>query len=305
MKRGAVIGIAAGFAALAVVVGVTAVLLSRPPSPEAAAESYLRGLSEGDFDAIAPLLPDTADAEHLEASFDGATGYISDYSYTLAEDSSGTLGVRADVEIDGDPGVVHFLLVPDSGGWLIGDFLAGLNVSTTIDGDVIVNDSVLVGDVLTPASTTLLPAVYAVSPTPAGILSGGTEVAVTNEEPVDLAVEASLAPAATAWAQEQLDVYATACAEPRAEVPPNCGIRVPWAADLGTLDGIRFRIEQLPRVSLSPDGRTFAATGGVLIATAAGTARDGSAASFTYRADDWSLRGSIRFSGEEMTLRVG
>ncbi|MDN3494601.1 hypothetical protein QL996_01560 [Planococcus sp. APC 4015] len=305
MKRGAVVGIVAGAAAVAIGAGVTAWIVSRPPSAEAVAESYLRALSEGDFDTIAPLLPDSVDAEHLESAFAGATGYISDYAYTLTGDGGGMLGVRADVEIDGEPGVVGFLLTPEGGRWKIADFLAVLDVTTSIDERVIVNDAALVGGTLTAASTTLLPAVYPVSPVPTGILSGGTEVAVTNEQAVGVTVEAALAPGATTLAQEQLDLYASACAQPASVVPANCGIRVPWAADLATLDGVRFRIEQLPRVSLSPDGRTFAATDGVIVATATGTARDGSTASFTYRADDWALRGSLRFSGDQMTLRIG
>jgi len=97
----------------------------------------------------------------------------------------------------------------------------------------------------------------------------------------------------TAAVQEQLDRYADACAKPRDTVPEHCGIVVPWAADLAGLSGVAFRIEKYPVVVLSTDGRSFDATGGVLVATATGTTRDGATASFTYRTDEWALRGDI------------
>lgn len=305
MKRGAVIGIATGAALVAVAAGFAIWAMTRPPAPDAVADSYLRALSEGDFDAIAPLLPDTVDAAGLRSSFEGASQYISEYTYSLDDDGEGLLGVRAQVEIDGDPGVVFFALGREGDAWILGDFLGSLDVTTTVGGSTSTIDSALIGDVLLPAATALLPAVYAVSPSPAGILTGATEVAVTNEQPVDVLLDATLSPDAAPLAQEQLDAYAEGCAMPADAVPANCGIRVPWAADLATLDDIRFRIEQLPTVALSPDGRTFGATGGVIVATATGTTRAGSPGSFTYRAEDWALRGTIRFSGDEMSLRVG
>lgn len=302
MKRGAVVGIIAGVAVVVVGAGVAIWALTRPPSAESVAESYLRALSEGDFATIETLLPDTADAEQLGSMFEGATGYISDYDLTVTDDSSGSKGARAEVEIAGEPGVVFFGLQQENGVWKVAsDMLGSLEVTTTI------GDSVLVGGVLQPAGTTiaLLPAFYPIASSPAGILTGSAEAIVTNETPVRATLEATLAPEATALAQEQLDAYAEACAEPAADVRPNCGLKIPWAADLASLDGLRFRVEQLPVLALAPDGRTFAATGGVIVATATGTPRDGAAASVTYRADDWALRGTVSFTGGEMALRVG
>ena len=66
-----------------------------------------------------------------------------------------------------------------------------------------------------------------------------------------------------------------------------------------------FRIDQSPALTLSPDLRTFAATGGAIVATATGTTRAGGAGTFTYRADDWALRGTVCFTGDEMVLAVG
>lgn len=104
--------------------------------------------------------------------------------------------------------------------------------------------------------------------------------------------------------QEQLDAYADACAEPAASVPEHCGIVVPWAADLAELSGIAFRIEQYPVVALSADGRSFDATGGVLVATATGTTRDGTPGAFTYRTDEWALRGDVSARDDRTILSV-
>ena len=105
--------------------------------------------------------------------------------------------------------------------------------------------------------------------------------------------------------EEQLDAYAAQCAQASDAVPPNCGLRVPWAADLASLTSIAFRVEQTPQVVLSPDLRTFDATGGVIVATATGVTRTGDEASFTYRADDWALRGTIALTADGMQLVVG
>lgn len=104
--------------------------------------------------------------------------------------------------------------------------------------------------------------------------------------------------------QEQLDAYADACAATAAAVPEHCGIVVPWAADLAELSGVAFRIEQYPAVALSPDGRSFDATGGILVATATGTTRDGVATTFTYRTDEWALRGDVSVEDDRTTLSV-
>lgn len=304
MKRGTVVGIIAGAAVLAMGAGLAVWAFSRPPSPEAAAETYLRALSDGDFDTIEGLLDhdDSADHDALRQTFEGASGYITEYDFAVMDDSSGMKGVRAEVELGGEPGVVHFALAESGGRWrLAADYLGAVEATTTLGGSVRIGGRVE----LAGTRISVLPAVYPVQAAPVGILTGGEDVVVTNEEPVAVAIEASLSPQATVLAQEQLDIHAQECAAPATEVPANCGLRVPWAADLAALDGIRFRIEQLPVLSLAPDGRTFAATGGVIVATATGTTREGGAASVTYRADDWALRGTIRFAGDEMVLRVG
>jgi hypothetical protein len=295
MKRAAVVWIAAGAVVAAAAVGVTAWALTRGGTPDQTAEAYLSALSSGDAAALREVLVEP-DERVLEA-FEGATSYVSDYSFDLAEDGS----ARAEVELAGAPAVVGFQVADTGDGYAVtADFLATVEVSTTV------GDAVSIGGVVFPVAEPvhLLPAEYVVAAAPAGVLEGATPVAVTNEVPMSAAVEASLSPDATALAQDRLDAYAEACAAPATAVPDACGIRVPWAVDLASLESIAFRVEQLPQLVLSADGTTFDATGGVIVATATGPARDGTAGRVTYRADDWALRGTVRFTGDEMVLAV-
>ncbi|GAA1939869.1 hypothetical protein GCM10009775_34770 [Microbacterium aoyamense] len=300
MKRGAVIGIAAGAVALVAAAGVGWWLLSRPPTAEQTAETYLRALSEGDAETIRGLLNEPPGGfDEIAAAFEGADSYIETYEFDDVGDDG---GVRADVVIDGEPGVVFFILAADESGRFVlnGDYLALLDTATTI------GDSVRVGDVLMPAGrVSLLPAVYTVAAAPSDLVEGSTTVALTNAEPATAAVEASVSPDALATIEEQLGGYIADCTKTATAVPEHCGIRVPWAADLATLDSLAFRVDSAPVLALAPDARAFAATGGVLVATATGTKRDGSAGTFTYRADDWALRGTVTFTGDTMTLSVG
>lgn len=277
-------------------------ILTRQPSADAVAEDYLRALSEGDFAAIEGLIVDGGEGlAQVETAFSGATAYISDYSFDIVDDDAGTRSVRATVELGGERGVVGFSLTREGGGWRVGaDHLATLEVETTI------GDSVRVGGVLVAAATpvALLPAVYPVTAAPAGLVLGETSAIVTNEAPATATVDATLSPEATALAQEQLDSYADACATPADAVPGNCGLRVPWAADLASLSSIAFRIDAYPVLALAADGESFAATDGQIVATATGTTRAGAPGAFTYRAEDWALRGTVTFAGDEMVLAV-
>ncbi|GAA1993129.1 hypothetical protein [Microbacterium pumilum] len=302
MNRGAVIAIAAAAVVLVVAGGVTAWILTRPPGPEAVAERYLQALSDGDFGTIEGLLAERDEGlDAVGAALAGATGFISDYSFQIENESDAARTVRADVELDGEPAVVGFGLVQQDGGWKIdGDYLASLEAQTMI------GDAVRVGGELFPAATPipLLPAVYPVVAAPAGLVVGEGIAVVSNEAPVTVTIDATVSPDATARAQEQLDAYADACAAPADAVPANCGVRVPWAADLATLNSITFRIDAYPAVTIGDDGQTFAAVDGEIVATAQGTTRAGQPGTFTYRADDWALRGTVEFTGDEMVLAV-
>lgn len=296
------VGIVAAAGALVIAGGVAAWILTRPASAESVADQYLRALSRGDASAIHGLLADDEGLdEQTDAMFAGADGYISDYSVALSAESDAVRTARADVELGGEPGVIVFTLTQQDGRWKVGeDPLASLRVDTSI------GDSVHVGGVLVPASTELsvLPAVYPVTAAPAELVTGEASAIVTGAAPVTVTLDAALSPDAAGLAQGQVDEYADACARPAEAVPDNCGMRVPWAADLATLTSIAFRIDAYPTVALGDEGRSFAATGGQIVATATGTTRAGQPGTFTYRADDWALRGSVSFAGDEMVLEV-
>lgn len=310
MKRAAVVGVAI---AAAVVVGCFAWwLVARSPSAEDAARSYLEALSAGDFATIDEMRAVHLDDETeriIADAFAGADAFVKDPRIEEISSQGGTVGVRASAELAGERRELFFALGDEGGRWtLSGDYLATLEVTTSLAGsDGLAGESAWVGGALVPAGApvSLFPAEYSVEAAPRGILTGTASVAISNDGPSAVALEASLAPDATEAAQVQIDGYADACTQAAAAVPANCGLRVPWAADLATLTSIAFRIDQRPVLALSPDGRTFAATGGVVVATATGMTRSGADASFTYRADDWALRGTVSFEGDEMVLAVG
>jgi hypothetical protein len=301
VKRGVVVGIVVAAVLVVAGGGAAAWFLTRPPSPQSVADDYLRALSKGDISTIERLLvAGTADLPQIESAFAGASGHISHYSVTVAGSSDAERSARADVELGGSPAVVGFTLVQHDGTWKVKDPFGSLTATTTL------GDSVRVGDALvkTDAPVALLPAAYPVNAAPQGLLTGESTAVVTTGKPVTVAVDAALSPNATSRAQEQLDAYADACTKPATAVPDQCGIRVPWAADLATLESLAFRVDAYPTLTLSDDGRTFDAVDGKIVATATGTTRAGDDASFTYSADDWALRGSVTFEGDEMVLAV-
>lgn len=301
MKRGALIAIVAGAAALVVAGGVAWFAASRPDGPEAAAQSFLDALAAGDEHAAANLVAESAPDPIVDA-YDGAEALVENPQVVRVERAGGGSAVaRARFDLGGTAHETSFGLVETSQGWKVAaDALGELTATTTI------GDSVLVGGVLAPADqpAALLPAVYPVEAAPAGLLEGRSTAAVLPGESATAAIEASLSADASTAAQEELDAYADACAVDASAVPAHCGLRVPWGADLAVLARIAFRIEARPVVALSDDGRSFAATGGAIVATAYGTTRDGVSAGFSYRADDWSLRGDVTFAGDEMVLTV-
>ena len=303
MRRAVLIGVAAGAAALVIGGAVVWWLVARPPTAEESAMRYLDALAAGDFATIdemrsEPLEP--AAETVLEQAFAGASEYVQNprIDRLVAEDATTT--VHATVELAGEQHALTFDLSAEGGRWLLaGDYLGDMTVSIPL------GDSVWVGDALAPvaAPILLLPAVYPVVAAPRALLAG-EESAIVADGPSEVAMDVTLTSAATDRAQEQLEAYADACAEPATAVPAHCGLKVPWAADLALLSGLTFRIETRPTVRLSPDGTTFAATDGVIVATADGSTRTGAPGSFTYRADDWALRGTIAFTGDEMVLAV-
>lgn len=308
MKRGAVVGIVGGVVALAAAAVGIWWFLSRPQTADAAAGEYLRALEAGDYAAIETMAASPLD-DAVAAAFSGAESHIADPRIVkLDAGTDGEATVVAEVVLAGDEHDLTFTLRSSDGRWLVtADSLAAVRIDTTLGGAPGGGDSAWIGGALVPtgADIAVLPAVYPVEAAPRGILSGSTTVPVSSDGGVQtVAIDTTLAPEATAAAQEQLDAYLDACAAPAAAVPDHCGIRVPWAADLTSLDGIAFRIEQRPALALSADGSSFDATGGVIVATATGASRTGGTGAFTYRADDWALRGTVAFVGDEMVLSV-
>ena len=300
MRRGAIAAIVVTVVVLAGAGGIWWIS-TRPPSAEDGARRYLAALASGDAAAVVALQEPALGSDEqgqLMDAFAGATEYPSDGRVVeVAHDDS----VRATVVLGGQRRQLEFGMTLDGNTWRItSDHLAALTVTT------ILGDSVWIGDALLPVggAISLLPAVYPVTPAPRNVLTGATTVVVTGEEPLTVAVEASVSPDATTLVTEQLREYEDSCSRTSEAVPRHCGLRVPWAADLTSLSSIAWRIDQRPTVTLSPDGRSFAATGGVIVATATGTTPAGAPASFTYRADDWALRGSVVLSGDTMTLAV-
>lgn len=308
MKRGAVIGIVGGIVAVAAVVAVGVWWsASRTPSAGEAADRYLRALESGDYAAIESMFAQPPD-DTVAAAFSSAESYVSDAGVKELATAEGEADVRAEAEIGGERRSLSFTLTSTDGGWLVTpDSLALVRVETTFGEAGAGGDSVWIGDALIPTGTdvAVLPAVYVVEAAPRALLSGSATAAVSSDGSVqEVAIETALTPEATTVAQERLDAYLDECAAPATAVPVACGIRVPWAADLTGLDGIAFRIEERPVLALSADGSGFEATGGVIVATATGSSRTGGTGSFTYRADDWALRGSVEFTGDAMVLSV-
>lgn len=303
MKRAAVVGLVAGVAA-AVVLGAVAAtwLLTRSPAPDAAARDFLEALAAGDGRRAVSLLESAPAAIDLAAVLDDATEHLSEPAVDrMDEDDAGRARAEVVFELAGETRTASFGLVQVDGGWKVtADALGAVTAATTH------GDALSVGSALVTAGeeTPLLPAVYTLHAAPRAYLTGEAPAIVLPGGSEQVLVEASVSSEATAAAQEQVERYLEDCAAPAPVVPENCGLRVPWAADLVSLERIAFRIEQVPALALAPDGRSFDATGGVIVATATGTTPAGEAASFTYRADDWAVRGSVTFTGDEMVLSV-
>lgn len=303
MSRRATVWLAAGVAALVVAAVAAALfLLTRPSGPDAAVRAYLEALADGDADRALAALDEPDDGVDRAAALAGATARISSpeivgYGYPAGTDSA---GVAARFELDGRTHDLNVGLERVDGRWRIRDTgLATVELTTDL------GEAVRVGDAVVGAGTVaLLPAVYPVRATPDDVLTGETTAVAVPGTTTTAAVDAELSPAAASLAQEQVDAYATRCAARASTVAQACGFVIPWTASLATLDAVAYRIETLPELSLSADGRSFAATGGEVVATVTGTAHDGAAASLTYRDDDWSLRGVVEVTADGLVLGV-
>lgn len=103
-------------------------------------------------------------------------------------------------------------------------------------------------------------------------------------------------------AETQFESHLETCTKAGTEAPASCGITIPWAADFSAVDGIRYRIEQAPALTLTPP--TFRADDGILVATVTGTGLDGTAKTLTYRTENWMLRGTVSVEDDGVVLEV-
>lgn len=301
-------------------------LLSRPTGPEATAAAYLSALERGDGPA-ASALSDQRAANMPPVAFDalaGASEWITDASVGSVALDGTDASAKVSFTLSGSTHDATIGLSNASGAWLVTVAPAVAVVAkSTLGAGIVVGGGGASGASGSPGTAGagsagiavpfdesgsvtigLLPAVYEVSAAPAGLLEGAASVVAIGPGIIEIALEPVLGEAATAAAQTQFTAYLAACTAPTTTVPSACGIRVPWAADLATLSGLKFRIDVAPALMLAPDGSGFAATGGTLIATATGTTDEGTEASFTYRDTEWALRGGVAFTLDELVLEV-
>ncbi|WJL96000.1 hypothetical protein QSU92_01950 [Microbacterium sp. ET2] len=284
--------------AAVVVAGVVGVLMwtgSQQESPEAVARAWLRAIAEGDDDAARAAM--TAPAEALDVG--DAAERPSEPTVREVRINGDTAEADVSFALAGDVHEASVTLAQTPDGWLIGaDGLGDVEISTSL------GDSVTIGETVIPAGgIRLLPGIYDVAAAPRNYLDGAASVSVVPGGMQAVAIDAAFNDAALGAVREALTDHLDACTQPSAAVPDSCGLRVPWPADIAVLERIAYRIERRPDVQLTDDGG-FAATGGVVVATATGTGRDGSPAAVTYRDDAWAVRGTIAVTGEQIRLDV-
>lgn len=296
--------IAAGAAAalvIIVIIGVALVLVPRAASADDVARDYFAALQGDDATHVLEHV-DGGAAAHSDAAaaFAGATGRISDVRADAAVVEGDTARVHAVATLAGEDRTLDIAMTRAGGQWRIDDgFLGAVTVTASV------GDAVRIGDAtLQEGALELLPAQYDVHGAPADLVDGDATVDVAPDRPATLELTTSLSPDALARAQQQVDAYVASCTAPATTVPDDCGLRVPWAADLRRADGFAYRVERSPQLRVGADGVTFVADGGVLVATVTGEARSGGAASVTYRDDAWTLRGTLVLDADGLTLEV-
>lgn len=283
--------------AVVAVVAAGALALAWFLTPRATAEdqalTYLRALADGDITAVEATgvdVPATA-----AAAFGAASDHLSDGVVESSTEDERAAVVMVSYELAGERHDSTLTLSLRDGRWVPDAATALGSVQLSVPASI--HDTALPAD-----GAVLLPALYDVSAAPVEFLDGTATVDVPLGSLQEVGLDAILRPEATDTAQAQLDEYLAACTKTAAEAPPSCGIVIPWAADFSAVNEIRYRIEQAPSLALTPT--SFHADGGVLVATVTGAAPDGSEKSLTYRTPNWSLRGDVEFTADDIVLSV-
>ncbi|KDA06676.1 hypothetical protein DC31_08825 [Microbacterium sp. CH12i] len=286
--------IAGAAAVLVVAAGAAVLLIPRASGAEDQALAYLHALENSDVAALEATGVEVS--TEAAAAFAAARNHLSDVAVKSSAATDSSTVVQVSYALAGEKFDAEITMIQDSGQW-VPDAATALG-TVQVDAPAGIGAALLTPD----ATIALLPAEYEVVATPAEFLKGSTVIQVLPGSAQDVALEATLQPAATTAAQEQLDEYLATCTQAAAEVRASCGISIPWAADFATLSGINYRIEQTPKLALTPT--TFQAGGGTLVATITGIALDGSTKTLSYRTVNWALRGDVTFTADDIVLSV-
>ena len=268
MRRAGVIGIAAGAAALIIGGAVVWWLVSRPLSAEASATRYLDALAAGDYGAVDDLrsepLEPAAEAV-LAQAFEGASEYVrSPRIDELVEEDDGHGARDRRARRRG----AHAHLRAVRGGRAGGCSPATTSAVSPSRRRSATRPGWATHSLPSPRRSCFSPRCTRSSSAPRGLLDGEGSATIAGRSCRGHAGRGTHARGDRALPRSRSMLYAETCAEPAVAVPPHCGLKVPWAADLATLSDLAFQIETLPTVRLSPDGTTFTATDGVIVATA-------------------------------------
>ncbi|HCS61893.1 MAG TPA: hypothetical protein DIW46_10965 [Microbacterium sp.] len=285
-----------GGAALAVVLAAGAVwfLLPRSGSAEEQALLYLQAVERGDVTAVEAAGVEVP--EEVASAFATASDHISRVAVVSSTETDSSTTVHATYVLAGEQREAEITMIEQAGRWT--------PVAESAFGVVKVDAPAEIGEATLAADTAiqLLPAAYDVTSSPSAFLDGNMPIQVAPGSAQEVELKTTLRTEATSLAQEQLDDYLADCTQDAAEVPPSCGIALPWAADFSDLSNISYRIEKAPALSLTPT--SFSTDDGVLVATVTGTSHDGSASTLSYRTSNWTLRGDVSFTADDIVLSV-
>lgn len=262
---------------------------------EDTALGYFRALAAGDINAVraSGLQVDTVTA----AAYATASGMLGQPKVISSKTVQGGVQVRIGYSMAGRKLAAEVVMIREGDHW---------TAKKTPTGNLRVESAwgtITVGGVpLDTPSIDLLPAVYPIAAGPSALISGAARIGVVAGAEQVIVLEPGFTTKAEKTAADRVDSYLEYCTRPATAIPENCGISVPWAADLATMSEVRFRIEKAPTLKLTPPG--FSATGGVLVATVTGTDPNGAPATKTYRSDAWALRGQLDFAPDGFTIAV-